>query len=628
MPDVIDLISSTPPAADPGRAGAETSAQLSFTEVPSTQVPPSSPPSSFEDVFDLDNPAKKRRRVSDEYRKSAVFQFSDDLDGLPGGSRSRVDNMVERTVSRTVDNDNTIDSDPIIFTSSAPQTALQKGKAPASKEVRVQTQTQTQTRVQRDTITIDSDDYEPLRRDVARGPGPGPGPGPGIESSDLPDIDDLIAEQQPRSILSNRTASLLASLESPAAKKTAKRTTKTTDINEDPESQPQRKPRQTKQTSEAREAREAKTKARQREKQEEKDRKAQLKEQKAREKQIAADLAQVNKSKVDKKESTPEMIVDMHSSFEGTSVGNQAVEYMKRLGVEYTFFDGPMRGTVKWRRKVKAKFNDALGYWEPCEPHIKPENHVLCFLTAQEFVDLISSSDSDSDSDTNINTNTNTNTNTLEHHVQAIKRTHPDCKPIYLIEGLTAWMRKANNARNRAYQAEVRRQDGNPAAPAPAPTRRTPTSAATAAISDDTIEDALLHLQVTHASLIHHTSAAPETAEWLKTFTEHISTIPYRQQIMQGNDSAFCMDVGQVKTGDDRQDTVVKMLQEVNRVTASMAYGVVERYPTVGELVSGMERGGPSLLEDVKVSFFFPEFFPGVFQGSIRVSFWTTANAM
>lgn len=70
---------------------------------------------------------------------------------------------------------------------------------------------------------------------------------------------------------------------------------------------------------------------------------------------------------------------------------------------------------------------------------------------------------------------------------------------------------------------------------------------------------------------------------------------------MQGNDSAFCMDVGQVKTGEDQTDTFVKMLQEVSRVTASMAYGIVARYPTVGDLVEAMKRDGPGLLEDVKV---------------------------
>jgi crossover junction endonuclease EME1 len=70
---------------------------------------------------------------------------------------------------------------------------------------------------------------------------------------------------------------------------------------------------------------------------------------------------------------------------------------------------------------------------------------------------------------------------------------------------------------------------------------------------------------------------------------------------MEGNDAAFCMDVGQVKSGEDKLDTFVKMLQEVNRVTASMAYGIAAQYPCVTDLVRGMRMHGPTMLEDVKV---------------------------
>jgi hypothetical protein len=61
------------------------------------------------------------------------------------------------------------------------------------------------------------------------------------------------------------------------------------------------------------------------------------------------------------------------------------------------------------------------------------------------------------------------------------------------------------------------------------------------------------------------------------------------------------MDVGQVKTGEDKQDTFVKMLQEVNRVTAPMAYGIAGQYPSVTDLVRNMRTRGPTMLEDVMV---------------------------
>jgi crossover junction endonuclease EME1 len=433
----------------------------------------------------------------------------------------------------------------------------------------------------------------------------------------MPDLNELLSlgstESSSRPGLSNRTASLLASLENSSgqgdgvapSKSTGRRGHKDRehDLDQLDEAISPRKlkaPRKTttKPTSAEKEAkardREAAKAQREREKQLEKERKQRLKEEKAREKQLAADLAEVNKLKVDKKESTPEMIIDLASSFEGTSVGNQTVEFMNRLKVEQTFFESSITNVVKWRRKVTAKYNDDLGHWEPCPFHIKGEEHVLVLVAAQEFVDMVITPPSDPSS----------NTTDLDLHVQRLKSAYPGCTPIYLIEGLTAWMRKNHNFRNRAYRAEVLRQS-QPQEPSATTTSRRKKTAnkpeTTPPVDDDTIEDALLALQVTHSCLIHHTTAAPESAEWIKNFTEHVSTVPYRRERMEGNDSAFCMDGGQVKPGENPSDTFVKMLQEVNRITASMAYGIATRYPSVMDLVQGMRRHGPGMLEDLKV---------------------------
>ena len=66
--------------------------------------------------------------------------------------------------------------------------------------------------------------------------------------------------------------------------------------------------------------------------------------------------------------------------------------------------------------------------------------------------------------------------------------------------------------------------------------------------------------------------------------------------------TSFCMDVGQVKTGHDKDDTFIKMLQEIVRVTVPVAYGIAAQYPNVVSLVKGMRLHGPLLLEDLKVS--------------------------
>ena len=62
------------------------------------------------------------------------------------------------------------------------------------------------------------------------------------------------------------------------------------------------------------------------------------------------------------------------------------------------------------------------------------------------------------------------------------------------------------------------------------------------------------------------------------------------------------MESGQVKPGDDASDTFIKMLQEIIRVTAPVAYGIAAEYPTVQKLVKGLDRNGPLALEDCKKS--------------------------
>lgn len=250
------------------------------------------------------------------------------------------------------------------------------------------------------------------------------------------------------------------------------------------------------------------------EREEEQERKRLVNGEKAREKQLAADIAEVNKAKTDKKISTPEMIVDLPSSIDGKSVDTQIREFLKNLQVRATSYYSPLPNIIKWRRKVTAIFNDELGHWEPTPETIQKEKHVMCLFSAKEFVDLASADPTEADD------------LDLEAHVLKVKSNFEDCIPIYLIEGLTAWMRKNKNVRNRAYQAAVISQmDGATDTSQTTSKRKKP---AAEYIDEDMIEDALLRLQIMHGCLIHHTAATVETAEWVANFTQHISTIPYR----------------------------------------------------------------------------------------------------
>jgi crossover junction endonuclease EME1 len=630
MPETIDLLSSDPPVPPPQPPKSQQPAGLPSRR-PSHHLNPISSDSvdtslfNYDDIFD--KPTKKRR-VSDQgtssLRQSTTpnaarapapeteswFSISDDdLDLPPSGAAAQ-----KKTAQTRIE-----ESDPIIPTSSAPD-PLPK---PLPRRPNLPT---------RDIMALDDDDDE--FTDLTKPPPSRLRMRSEIdEFSDpfgLPEFSELLKPSRGTTasnpIFSESTARLLSRLGTEDTSSTQRSGSKTKAVTRKPKGasvetmtaevlsdddidEPVAPRKAAKKTSKVTSAeKEAKAKAREeaklqkeRDRQLEKERKQKLKEEKAKEKQRAADIASVNKLKVNKKDSTPEMIIDMANSFMDSSIGTQTVEFMKRLNVHHTFFTSPIPNIVKWRRKMNATYNQTLRYWEPCPFFIQNENHVLCLVPAQDFIKMITIPPSDPDPEIE----------TLETHVLRLKTAYPDCKPIYLIEGLTALMRKNTNARNRAFQAEVLRQMAESTVPEEPTTTargrpRKPKKKPDAPplVDDETVEDALLQLQVTHSCLIHQTNTPSESAEWIKNFTEHISTVPYRRERQEAHNAAFCMETGQVKTGVDKQDTFVKMIQEVNRVTAPMAYGIAGKYPCVTDLTRAMRMHGPMMLEDIKVCFF------------------------
>ena len=71
-------------------------------------------------------------------------------------------------------------------------------------------------------------------------------------------------------------------------------------------------------------------------------------------------------------------------------------------------------------------------------------------------------------------------------------------------------------------------------------------------------------------------------------------------------DTSFCADVGQVRTGHDADDTFSKMLQELHRVTAGVANGIMAEYKTVRQLMGACTTLGDSVVSDLEVSFLQP----------------------
>ncbi|KAK3946357.1 hypothetical protein QBC46DRAFT_454961 [Diplogelasinospora grovesii] len=456
------------------------------------------------------------------------------------------------------------DDDDDIFTN-VPRRALQKSRS--------------------EVITLDDSDDDAGRHPFSDG------------SDEFPDIADidLSKPRHPPPPFSRRLPIILPSRSTSPEKRPVER---------------QKKPAARKKSAEEREQeKHEKAAAREAEKERKKLEKERERQQKAQAKEQAAALAEVNKIRTDKKVSTPEMIVDLPDTLQDTTK-LQAETLLRDLDVQSNTWKSPVPNVVKWRRKVKCRYNNDLGRWEPIPLRIEPEPTVMVLVTAEEFVSLARPADLGEMS--------------LDAHVARMKRNFPDNTIIYLIEGLTPWMRRNRNLRNRQFVSAVRTGlDGGGGDSSSDQQgvggrgRGKKKKDQQEYIDEDMIEDALLQLQVLHSGqpgavaegkvLIHHTNAPVETAQWIAVFTQHISTVPYRRQREESNDAsaAFCMETGQVRTGDDAADTYVKMLQEISRVTAPIAYGIANEFPTPTRLLAGFERpggAGPTLLEGVRKS--------------------------
>ncbi|KAH6847885.1 ERCC4 domain-containing protein [Chaetomium sp. MPI-CAGE-AT-0009] len=386
-----------------------------------------------------------------------------------------------------------------------------------------------------------------------------------LSDDDLPDITDLTVLKQKVTMLHNPPP-----------------VSNTTKLLRDPKSAgPKVDSVQPKKSSlEKAKEKEEKAAAREAEKERKRLEKERAKEARAQEKARAAALAEVNKIRTDKKVAAPEMIVDLPTTLD-ESVKLQAATLLRDLDVHSAPWSSPVENVVKWRRKVCSRYNDELGHWEPVPERIDRENYAMVIVPAARFVGLVLGEEDAS----------------LESHILRMKRHFPNDTIIYLVEGLSLW------PRNSQYVSAVRNGLEPPSDTSNTQQHRKRKNANPQTyIDEEVVETALLQLQVLHGVLIHHTMVPLETARWIAVFTQHISTVPYRRQRDEANDAGFCMDTGQVRTGDGPRDTYVRMLQEISRVTAPIAYGIAAEFGTVPKLVKVLEEGGPLTLEKVRKS--------------------------
>ncbi|KAJ4387038.1 hypothetical protein N0V85_007801 [Neurospora sp. IMI 360204] len=311
-------------------------------------------------------------------------------------------------------------------------------------------------------------------------------------------------------------------------------------------------------------------------------------QQKAEEKQRAAARAEANKLKIRKETATPEMIVDLPSSLD-QAAKIKAEEFLKKIDVkEINTWTSPVDNVVRWRRVVKARYNEERHHYDPIPETIETEKFSLVILPAAEFAKLAMGAEG----------------HNLEAHVLKMQRHFPGHQTIYLIEGLKQLLSKNRNKRNNDFASAVRSRLAENESATASSSRRTTSKKndPPVAINESLIDTALLQLQLLYSMQIRETTCPQETSHQLQLFTQQLAIAPYKRRhedyLMKS--AGFCMDSGQVRTAIGPEEAYVRMLQEVSRITAPMAMGIANEYPSVGRLVKALEGGGPGTLEDVR----------------------------
>ena len=353
------------------------------------------------------------------------------------------------------------------------------------------------------------------------------------------------------------------------------------------------------------------------------------KERKAQEKQKATEIAGVNRSRVDKKESAKEMSLFLSSHARNTTLRDHVEAVMKELEVEFRVLqdevdlsgdEAAVGNCFIWRRKVDRVYDKHTDQYNPVSSsRIEQEKHIMIHITGREFALLASRQleTTSCGSDDAMKAN-------ADIFLRKIRRKHESCKPILLIEGLKSFINKNNNARSREFVAAARALA--PTAPELTITDAAPSSSslpkarrAKASTDHDLVfftqrhaDVLLLHMQISHPGLlIHQTASARDSAHQIQLFTTNLSLRPAKLNSQSYTDAhaGFCMEAGQIKTADTRHEVFVLMLQQLPRITESMAWGIVQAgYGGVRELVTGfreIERAqgrhqAKLMLQDVK----------------------------
>ncbi|CDR38351.1 hypothetical protein NBRC10512_004035 [Rhodotorula toruloides] len=229
-------------------------------------------------------------------------------------------------------------------------------------------------------------------------------------------------------------------------------------------------------------------------------------------------------------------------------------------------------GAVRWTRLCDRMWSEERRMYVPLkdkERIVVEEDSRLIFLTALDLSRHIANS-------------------TLSTHISTIQsRLPPHVNLFIMLFGLNTLYRDMERARQEAYRNSIR---AGQAEGADAPTKGVkPAGIGEDQPSRDDLELELMRVQVKSRCMIVSVDKVAEAVDWFEQLTFDIGQKPY-QRLKHSHISILGTSEDKVVSGKDLQDTYIRMLASLPKVTESVAKGIVAEYPTLRALYESWDR--------------------------------------
>ncbi|GAA5855943.1 hypothetical protein JCM9279_005557 [Rhodotorula babjevae] len=222
--------------------------------------------------------------------------------------------------------------------------------------------------------------------------------------------------------------------------------------------------------------------------------------------------------------------------------------------------DLDVEGAVRWTRVCDRVWSDERRMFVPLrdgEHIVVEEDSRLVFLSALGLSAHVANS-------------------TLSSHLSSIQaRLAPHVNLFVLLFGLGALFRDMERARQEAYRNSVRGAGDERAVKPAGIGERQP--------GKDELELALMRAQIESRCMIVSVDKVSEAVDWLEQLTFDVGQKPY-QRLKHSHVALLGTSEDKVQSGKDLQDTYIRLLASLPKVTEPVAKGIVAEYPTLRDL--------------------------------------------